>query len=243
MITQSTVLALWFPSLIILLTNFYFTNFYSVIFTQNIEISNEKNIIDIIKIQSDTVQKKYEENVITSPVDGNVEDEFIMQDESVWEIPNIKFQAITDDEVQKLISYFYCSNWISKLYDSTINVVCGVGGLITLIFLLIISFDQTGLINFVYILFCLYHIYNFRKFMQPNQYSLPQGLKFIKIFVYLDLLLNIAYQVPMDELHKADGTKNWQKVIGIFSFSFIDEETKELEFKNIGTIVSKSLMF
>ena len=123
------------------------------------------------------------------------------------------------------------------------NFVCSIGGLLTLIFLLIITFDQTGLVNFVYIVFCLYHIFNFRKFLKHEEYTLPKHLKYIKVFIYIDLLINIIYQVPLTELHKGDGENSWQKVIGVFSFSYISKSTKELEFKNVGVIVTKAIMF
>ena len=112
-----------------------------------------------------------------------------------------------------------------------------------MIFLLIITFDQTGLINFVYIIFCLYHIYNFRKFLKPDQYTLPNDLKYIKFFVYMDLFINIAYQIPLHRLHSGDSGNSWQKVIGIFRFSEINPDTYELEFENISVIVNKSIMF
>lgn len=79
--------------------------------------------------------------------------------------------------------------------------------------------------------------------MKPDEYTLPQHLKFIKIFIYVDLLINIIYQVPIQVLHEKDGRNGWQRVIGLFSFGYIDPNTKEMTFQNIGVVITKSIMF
>jgi len=87
-----------------------------------------------------------------------------------------------------------------------------------MIILLIITYQLSGLINFIYVAFCLFHIFNFRKFLKPERYLLPKHIGFLKLFLYFDLVINISYQVPLKSMHKGDGENGWQKVIGIFSF-------------------------
>ena len=53
MISYDRVLNLWYFGIILILINIYFTNFYSTIFTEDIEISNDKNIKDIIRRESE----------------------------------------------------------------------------------------------------------------------------------------------------------------------------------------------
>lgn len=65
----------------------------------------------------------------------------------------------------------------------------------------------------------------------------------MKYFVYFDLLINIAYQVPIEWLHDGDDRNSWQKVIGIFSFSYVSEDDKNLEFINSGVIITKAFIF
>jgi len=231
MISHTQIHNLWFLSMVMILINIYFTNFYSTIFNKNIEISNVKNIKDIIRIQSDVLVRKYEE-VIKSQELGELSDldPFVMRD-------------ITDNEIDKILSMFYASSWMIKIYSASINAVCSIGGLLVLIFLLMITFDQTGILNLVYILFCLYHIFNFRKFFKPEEYTLPKHLKYIKFFIYFDLLINIAYQVPLTKLHQSDNHNEWQKVIGVFPFCRVNDETGEMRFTNVNAIVTKAIMF
>lgn len=53
----------------------------------------------------------------------------------------------------------------------------------------------------------------------------------------------MMYQVPLEALHHGDGDDNWQKIIGVFSFSYISKESRELVFKHVGYIVTKAIMF
>lgn len=60
MISYDRILTLWYYGLILLLINIYFTNFYSTIFTDSIEISNDKNIREIIMYESESLIDDYE---------------------------------------------------------------------------------------------------------------------------------------------------------------------------------------
>lgn len=155
MITYNRIMNLWFPGLILLLSNIYFINFYSMIFNQNIDISDEKNIKDVIKIQSDILTKKYEQrySVLETPKGDDVSGFLIREDSNHPVNETIKFRGVTEAEIDHIINMFYSSSWMVKFYNYSLNVVCSIGGLLTLIFLLIITFDQTGMINFVYIVF------------------------------------------------------------------------------------------
>ena len=59
MISAKRVQNLWFDGAILILANVYFITFYSTIYDNDFEISNEKNITDVIKIQADMSSRKY----------------------------------------------------------------------------------------------------------------------------------------------------------------------------------------
>jgi hypothetical protein len=241
MISYARLKNLWYEGIILLLINVYFTTFYSTIYNQNITISNEKNINDIIRLQSDTLASMYEKKIQDYNDKGSVK-EFMEERDTIFKI-DVRYESINDEQIEKIVNMFYASSWMNKLYNSSSNMICSFGGLMTLIFLLIITYRLTGLINILYVGFCLYHIFNFRKFLKPAQYSLPKHIRFLKLLLYFDLLLNIAYQVPIKMLHSGDSEKSWQIVIGIFSFCKINPDNEDLIFTNINVIITKALMF
>lgn len=115
MISSSRVANLWFPGLIILLSNIYFIHFYSMIFNKNIDISDEKNIKDVIKIQSEILTKKYEEQFGNSVLPKiNEEEEFMIRADSNEPNEPIKFYGVTDKEIDDIINKFYSSSWLVK---------------------------------------------------------------------------------------------------------------------------------
>lgn len=116
MISFKRVKNLWFNGSILLLANLYFTTFYSTIYNQNIEISNEKNINDIIKIQGDTIAKMYEKKYHEKS--AKTEEQFYEKNEADYDPFSAKFRPITDDQINKMITLFYASSTYTKFYNA-----------------------------------------------------------------------------------------------------------------------------
>jgi len=107
----------------VILINIYITSFYSTIYNQNIEISNEKNINDIIKIQGDTVAKMYEfKNGMQRNESIKPEEEFMVRSNSAAQA-DIKYNAVTDEQIEKLVNMFYASSNVTKVYNTLSNAV------------------------------------------------------------------------------------------------------------------------
>ena len=243
MISYDRILTLWYYGLILLLINIYFTNFYSTIFTENIDISNDKNIREIIRSESENLIDDYEAQYQKQKLNASLDEKDIIENMEKFKFKRHKIQKISDDEIDNLTARFYSSSWTFKIYNSFSNTLWCLSGLLILIFILIATFQLPGIINFAYSVFCLYHIFNFRRFLSQKEYTLPNHLKYVKYFVYFDLLINISYQVPIDWLHYGDNKNSWQKVIGIFCFSYVDEESNQLIFEDTEVIILKAFIF
>ena len=116
MISAKRVQHLWFDGAILLLANAYFITFYSTIYDNDIEISDDKNINDIIKMKADIAVKKYEErNLEYTPKSSSPTEKLFQKKKSDASISK-KIKSVTDQQIKKMIDNFHGSSDISKAY-------------------------------------------------------------------------------------------------------------------------------
>lgn len=118
MISAKRVQNLWFDGAILLLANVYFITFYSTIYDNDVEISNDKNINDIIKMQAEKVVKTYEEGNLNYTPRMSESTEKLLQKKKSHDNISIKFNQITDKEIKKMINSFHGSSDINKIYNA-----------------------------------------------------------------------------------------------------------------------------
>ena len=117
MISAKRVQNLWFDGAILLLANVYFIKFYSTIYGYDFEMSNEKNVTDIIKIQADISSRKCEGSFKYSPKFSAPTEKFFMKKKS-FDDRSVKFGSISDKQINKMVNNFYGSNDINKIYSA-----------------------------------------------------------------------------------------------------------------------------
>ena len=115
MISAKRVQHLWFDGAILLLANAYFITFYSTIYDNDIEISDDKNINDIIKMQADIAVKKYEERNLEYTPKSSPTEKLFQKKKSDASISK-KIKSVTDQQIKKMIDNFHGSSDISKAY-------------------------------------------------------------------------------------------------------------------------------
>jgi len=70
------------------------------------------------------------------------------------------------------------------------------------------------------------NIYNSKDFIYQKNWNLPLYLKiFLKPFLFIEICLQIIYQIPLNFLHEGAGNGGWQDVIGLFYIWKLDPVT------------------
>jgi len=104
------------------------------------------------------------------------------------------------------------------LHTTLVDISCSISSVLTLLSLLLISFNTTGLINLFYVVFCLVFLYQMKSFIFQKRWTFPIYLeKLLKPFVFIEIWIQIFYQIPLAFLHaNEDNSSSWQMIFGIF---------------------------
>jgi hypothetical protein len=97
---------------------------------------------------------------------------------------------------------------------------------------LLLAILARSLISFGYITVCMVMIYENHKFFLPDQknFRLQKVLKYwLQPYVFIDITLQIIFQIPIEILHyKQDERNSWQNIIGLVDI-WIEDPTQVSE--------------
>lgn len=139
----------------------------------------------------------------------------------------------------KAINIFYSSSKIYKKYNLALSAIGFLGKFFILIVMLSFSYRFKGVINFIYILYCLVSVYRYPLYFKQRRVQLfSKGIYRIKRFIYLDILTSIIYQIPIEAIHEGEDKANgWQSTIGFYTFCSFRNSSKDIEYKNLDIVI------
>ena len=265
LISYGRLHSMWIDWIVILLVNYFAIYFYSTAY----ELDMNLNTMEAVQQNFRKIEDEAEESVVgtlkgsfalgprkgshqLNPRANPIQDKASIKNNSVQGKSDLESEldetydrrGSTFDEASAYIRKIEKSMIICKLYNGISTFVCATSSIMTLVCLLMISFQIRGLINLIYICFCLYHISRSIKFIYQNGWTFPNGLKrILKPVVIIEITLQFMYQIPVDALHSGEeDPSGWQRIIGFRSVWKLNDDNLPITF-DAGNIIYKCIMY
>jgi len=109
---------------------------------------------------------------------------FILEKNSTAKMSDIEYE-------RSIVSYIFQKKKkmvMRVLHTTLVDISCSISSVLTLLSLLLISFNTTGLINLFYVVFCLVFLYQMKSFIFQKRWTFPIYLeKLLKPFVFIEI--------------------------------------------------------
>jgi hypothetical protein len=250
--------SMWLDWFVIVLVNYYIIFFYSTAYELNMGLNMKETIQQNLK----EIENEVEESVVlsrrgsirgsrTGSINNSLRKNPSIQGKSdltddIDNDLNLKKTSANFDEAQSYIKEVEKSMLLSKFYNNFSLFVSATSTIISLICLLMISFQIRGLINLIYIAFCLYFIARSINFIYQVGWNFEWYLKrVLKPIIIAEITLQFLYQIPISAVHDGeDSATGWQRIIGVRTVWTLNEETPPLpKHINVSFLILKCIMY
>jgi hypothetical protein len=213
--TERARSSIWFEWSWIIICSVYFSIFNSIVMDKNMQLTMRDSIIKIFKSSEEHAQDKIlkeakdESSLVYRQVQSTINEQFV---------PMNKNDQIDEKMVEEYMQNQKKTMLLRLINNIIIDILWSVSSVLSLLSLLLMSFDSSGIINLFYVIFCLTFLYQTKNFITQKDWKFPYYLqKLLKPFVYFEICLQILYQTPIVSMHNSENSKNsWQQILGVF---------------------------
>ena len=238
--TQRARGSIWYEWSWIMIWCIYFTVFNSIIIDKNYQIVVTDSILRVIFPENDEIPNQNKDKKLSRYLTTSENEESIVTQRRGTQDSGF----FTDEKLVKR----YIQNKSSKMtlrfvFQLMIDIFCSLSSIISLLSLLLMAFDSTGLINLFYVIFWLVFLYQMKNFALQKNWKFPYYLqKVLKPFVFFEIWIQILYQIPFTSMHKhEDHERSWQSIIGLlWLWTYEDNQIHSTE--HINDMIVKSIM-
>ena len=247
LISEGRLQTMWLDWFVIVLINYFFIHFYSVAFEYNMKLDSNEAIQKSLQ----RIEDEAEESVRQFAKDSNKgslrKNNSIQGDDissSFQDPPMLRKSTKNLNDANDYVEKIRKSMFLHRFYYGVSIAVCSTSSIISLVCLLMISFQIRGIINLIYICFCLYFISKAINFIYQRGWTFPYYLKnVLKPIVIIEIFFQFAYQVPITQLHSNENNeKGWQRIIGFRSIWQLDSNHFP-ESIDVYNLVLKTIMY
>ena len=199
----------------------------------------KKSVMNIFKQSDESSNSFLEPNTESSPAQLHLEVQSSLLEKQAT-------NAVSDYEYERSIIQYISQKKrkmiLRLIHNTLVDIFCSISSILTLLSLLLMSFNTGGLINLFYVIFCLTFIYQMKNFIFQKRWNFPFYLRrLLKPFVYFEICIQILYQIPIRELHyNEDSPTGWQSIFGIFRLWVFEDRIISTEYQ--AELIIKSLM-
>ena len=238
---------LWVDAAVILILNIFFLYFYSTLYELDITLNSKGTIYKTLKEIDDQTEEKINQTFRNSSVASSqlsfskISDSYL-DNQASESFKEKKTKGYYD--AMKYVDRLKNKMFLPKFYDGLSTVICSTSSIITLILLLMISFQIKGLVNLFYVCYCLWFISKSMNFVYQRNWRFPTSLqKVLKPFVIFELLIQFAFQVPFRVIHReTNDLDGWQGIIGLVRIWDLDDDNLPY-LSHMSNLVLKCIMF
>ena len=230
---------LWVDLIAIIAMNYFFIYFYSASYELDMNLNTREAVAQILnedKNQDSESKIMHRSNREEMKRNNSMASNEILR----------KTKVSTYYDAQKYIDKIQSKMLIAKFYNSISTAICATSSIISLVCLLMIAFQIKGLINLIYIVFCLWYLSKAVNFVFQKNWTFPIYLgRILKVVVILELILQFGFQIPYSAIHKnenANGSKSWQKIIGLVNIWTLGDNKLPI-YTDTSNLVLKCFMY
>ena len=189
--TQRARSAIWYEWSCMLICCIYFTVFNSVIVDKNLDINVKQSIISLLE-QDEAANDDGSNKNSRKSHGSNTSSKNISQFKSMMGMKRgstiadayLSQEKIVDRYIQKQER----SMILRMVGNYAIDFFCSISSILSLLSLLMMSFDTSGIINIFYVVFCLTFLYHMKNFALQKNWKFPYYLQTVlKPFVYFEI--------------------------------------------------------
>lgn len=228
LISEGRLQTMWLDWFVIVLINYFFIHFYSVAFEYNMKLDSNEAIQQSLKRIEDEAEesvRKFAKDSVKGSLHKNNSIQGDDISSSFQDPPMLRRSTNNLNEANDYVEKIRKNMFLYKFYNGVSIAICSTSSIVSLVCLLMISFQIRGIINLIYICFCLYFISKAINFIYQRGWTFPYYLKnLLKPIVIIEIFLQFAYQVPITQLHSNENNeRGWQRIIGFRSIWQLDE--------------------